>query len=228
MIVRHIILSAGKRANVTNRSITNTAQFYTIFQNNGKFFVEWCKISLVAPEISMTDAVPKLAHAQDKEERNWLPLAMAAAVVLLVAGGAILGLEHRSARGKLGVMPISAPLDPYAGSLALTRLALSESSNLVGGKVTYLDGQISNQGEHTVTAVTVQVLFRDFAHEVAQNESQPLKLIRVREPYIDVEPVSAAPLKPGDVKEFRLIFDSVKPDWDGAFPEIRILHVVSK
>jgi hypothetical protein len=91
--------------------------------------------------------------------------------------------------------------------------------------VTYLDGHISNQGARTVTAVTVQVLFRDFAHEVAQNETLPLKLIRTREPYIDVEPVSAAPLKPGAEADFRLIFDSVKPDWDGAYPEIRILQV---
>jgi hypothetical protein len=105
---------------------------------------------------------------------------------------------------------------------------MSESSNLAGGKVTYLDGQIANRGSRTVTGVTVQVLFRDFAHEVAQNESQPLKLIRTREPYIDVEPLSAAPLRPGDERDFRLIFDAVSPDWDGAYPEIRILHVETK
>ena len=45
---------------------------------------------------------------------------------------------------------------------------------------------------------------------------QPLKLIRTREPYIDLEPVSAAPLKPGDVEDFRLIFDAVSPDWNSA------------
>ena len=50
----------------------------------------------------------------------------------------------------------------------------------------------------------------------------------MREPYIDVEPVSAAPLRPGAEADFRLIFDSVSPDWDGAYPEIRILHVESK
>ena len=89
---------------------------------------------------------------------------------------AILILEHGSARGKVqtAIMPISAPLDPYAASLSLTSLAMSESANLAGGKVTYLDGHIANQGARTVTGVTVQVLFRDFAHEVAQNETQPL------------------------------------------------------
>lgn len=173
---------------------------------------------------------PQLVHSQEKEERNWLPLAVAAAIVLTIAALTILFLE----RGRLGgksaatVTPISAPLDPYAGNLALTRLAMSESANLAGGKVTYLDGSIANQGGRTVTGVAVQVLFRDYAHEVTQNETQPLKLIRMREPYIDVEPVSAAPLKPGEERDFRLIFDGVKPDWDGAYPEIRILHVESR
>jgi len=105
---------------------------------------------------------------------------------------------------------------------------MSESGNLAGGKVTYIDGHIANKGGRIVTGVTVQVLFRDFAHEVAQNETQSLKLIRMREPYIDIEPVSAAPLKPGGEQDFRLIFDAVSPDWDGAYPEVRVVHVETK
>ncbi len=69
------------------------------------------------------------------------------------------------------------------------------------------------------------MLFRNSAQEVAQNETQPMKVIRMRDPYVDVEPVSAAPLKPGDERDFRLIFDHVTPDWDGAYPQLRILHV---
>lgn len=171
---------------------------------------------------------PQLVPRREKEERNWLPLVVAAALVLSVAAGLTLTLEFGRSRGKTTVMPITAPLDPYAGSLSLTRMAMSESGNLAGGKVTYLDGHIANHGARTVTAVTVQALFRNDAHEVAQNETLPLKLIRVREPYIDVEPVSAAPLQPGGEQDFRLIFDSVSPDWDGAYPEIRILHVESR
>ncbi len=64
--------------------------------------------------------------------------------------------------------------------------------------------------------------------EVAQNETQPLNIIRTRQPYVDVEPVSASPLKPGDSADFRLVFDTVAQDWDGAFPEIRVVHVDSR
>ncbi len=163
----------------------------------------------------------------EKQERNWLPLVVAGAVVLVVGTIAILSLNGGGS-GKSATLPINAPLDPYAANLTVSGLAMSESGNLAGGKVTYIDGHIANHGARTVTAVTLQVLFQDFAHEVTQNEPQSLKLIRVREPYIDVEPVSAAPLKPGDEHEFRLIFDSVKPDWDGAYPELRIVHVETK
>ena len=126
------------------------------------------------------------------------------------------------------VTPISAAMDPYAGNLTISNLAMSESSNLAGGKVTYLDGRIANNGNRTVTGITVQVLFRDPAHEVVQNETQPLKIIRTREPYVDVEALSAAPLKPDESEDFRLIFDTVARDWDGVFPAIRIIHVETK
>ncbi len=153
-------------------------------------------------------------------------MVIAAAVVLVVAVIAVVALER--AKPKATVTPISAAPDAYAASLPVTGLAMSESSNLAGGKVTYLDGHIANSGARTVTGITVQVLFRTFAHEVAQNETQPLKLIRMRQPYVDLESVSAAPLAPGAAADFRLIFDAVNPDWDGAYPEIRVMHVETK
>src|SRR5690349_13545425 len=109
-------------------------------------------------------------------ERNWTPLLIAAGVVIVVAAVVVLSLErgHKPPT----VTPVSAAPDPYAVSLPISGLKLSESANLAGGKVTYVDGHITNTGARTVTGITVQVLFRDPAHEVTQNETQPLKLIR--------------------------------------------------
>jgi hypothetical protein len=169
---------------------------------------------------------PQLIRPAEAPERNWLSIAVAAGIVLVVVAGLVLYFEH----GKKAptVTPVSSATDPYAADILITGLTMSESANLAGGKVTYLDGHIANHGNRTLTGITVQVLFRDVAHEVTQNETQQLKLIRTRDPYIDVEPVSAAPLKPGNGQDFRLIFDSISPDWDGAYPEIRIIHVDGK
>ena len=154
-----------------------------------------------------------------------MPILIAAAVVVAVVIALVL-----LGRGKGGpkAMPVTTPADPYAANLPISNLAMSESANLAGGKVTYLDGHIANKGDRTVTGITVQVLFRNIAHEVAQNETQQLKVIRTREPYIDLQPISAAPLKPGEERDFRQIFDAVTQDWDGAYPEIRIITVGAK
>lgn len=185
----------------------------------GGSVVNGCKISVVSTGL---DLLP----SAETSERKWLPVAIAAALVLVVAAVLVLVFEH--GKNAVVVTPISAAPDAYATSLPISGLRMSESSNLAGGKVTYLDGQIVNQGDRTVAGVTVQVLFRNVANEVAQNETQPIKLIRVREPYVDLEPVSAAPLKPGDAHDFRLIFDAVNPDWNGAYPEVRVIQVEAK
>ncbi len=155
-----------------------------------------------------------------------MPLVIAAAAVLIVAAIVVFMMER--GKGAVTVTPISAAPDPYAASLPITNVVMSESSNLAGGKVTYIDGHITNTGNKTVSGVSAQVLFRNVANEVAQNETQPLKWIRTRDPYVDLEPVSAAPLKPGDGQDFRMIFDAVTPDWNGVYPEIRIVRIDTK
>jgi hypothetical protein len=116
------------------------------------------------------------------------------------------------------------PADAYAASLPLSQLAMSESTNLSGGKLTYLDGHVRNSGDHTVTGATLQVIFQNDEQLAPQIDTVPLTLIRMREPYIDTEPVSAEPLKPGDEREFRLIFETVPPNWNTQMPEVRIIH----
>lgn len=187
----------------------NCGSFVNEHRTNG------CRISLVSTG-------PQLIRPPEAPDRNWLPIIVAAAAV--IAAVVVLLLIGHGRRGS-NVVPPSTAVDPYAPNLRISGLAMSEASNLAGGKVTYLDGHITNVGSRTVTGIDAQILFRNVAREVAQNETQPVKFIRMRNPYIDVESVSAAPLKPGDERDFRLIFDSVTPNWDGAYPEIRIIHV---
>ena len=50
-------------------------------------------------------------------------------------------------------------------------------------------------------------------------------VIRTREPYVDTQPVSAAPLVPGAEREFRLIFENINSNWNQAEPEIHVVGV---
>jgi len=161
--------------------------------------------------------------AEELEERGGFPLAAwgVAALIVVVIVGALVSYGWKK--------PVPAPstllpADAYAASLPLTQFAMSESANLSGGKQTYLDGHIGNSGDRTVTAVTVQVVFRNDEDLAPQIDTLPLTLIRVKEPYIDIEPVSAAPLKPGDDREFRLTFETVPENWNLQMPEVRVIH----
>jgi hypothetical protein len=160
------------------------------------------------------------------EKRSWLPWIVAGAIILVAVALLVALGGHPSAPVAAG--PGLAPLDPYAANLAIGDVHMSEASNFAGGKMTYIDGKIANHGAGTLNSITVQVAFRNDLKEIAQKETMPLSLIRTHEPYVDTEPVSAAPLKPGDEREFRLIFDSVAADWNQQYPEIRVVQTAPK
>ena len=121
-----------------------------------------------------------------------------------------------------------APADPYAASLTISGLQMSEANTFSGAKVTYIDGQIANTGNRTLTAITVQVGFHSDVGQYALRLAMPLSLIRTREPYVDIQPVSSAPIEPGQKRDFRLIFDTVPPDWNQQYPEVRVISVRGK
>ena len=158
------------------------------------------------------------------ETRSPLPWIIAGVVILVALGILLLAGRHPAAPASPGGAGLAQP-DPYASSLLLTGIKMSESGNLSGGKLTYLDGQITNKGGRTVRGITVQVAFRSGPGLLAQKETMALNLVRMTDPYVDTEPVSADPIKPGDTRPFRLIFEHVSPDWDGQYPEVRIIQV---
>lgn len=149
---------------------------------------------------------------------------VAGLVVLIVLTGLILGGRRKGPAAANTVQPDAA----YAANLPLSQLAMSESTSLSGGKSTFIDGNVTNTGGQTVTGITVQVLFRNDEGMPPQVETLPLALIRTREPYVDTQPVSAAPLKPGDTREFRLIFETIPNNWNVQMPDIHVIRVSAK
>ena len=164
-----------------------------------------------------------LFSARDGSDERKFPrtaLFLAAGVVALVLAGLLFfGSRHRVVGNQ------SLPNDAYAVHLPLGGLAMSESTSLSGGKSTYLDGTITNDGPATVTGVTVQVFFRNDENLPPHLETLPLSLIRTREPYVDTQPVAYAPIRPGASRPFRLIFESIPKNWNTQMPEVHIVHV---
>ena len=172
------------------------------------------------------DATPSL-FTPKKPESAGIPAAawgVAGLVVLVIL--AVLLITGRSKSS--GAANTILPPDPYAATLPLSALAMSESANISGGKYTYIDGHVHNTGSQTVSAITVQVIFRNEEQMPPQIETIPLQLIRTHDPYIDTQPVSASPLKPGDDREFRLTFETIPGNWNYQMPEVHVTHVTTK
>ena len=144
-----------------------------------------------------------------------------AAAAILIGIMVALGVAtHRQQANPNAVQP----LDPYAGRLTLSGITLSEATSGTGGKITYVDGTVSNTGERTVTGATVQVSFARTDGSGPIRYLVPVQLIRTHEPYVDTQPISAAPIPPGQQREFRLIFESIPDTWNVQSPEIRLVH----
>jgi hypothetical protein len=165
--------------------------------------------------------------ASKPPEGGGVPVAawgVAGLVVLVVLLGLVFATRHKSQASPNTIQPLAT----YAAELPLSQLAMSESTSLSGGKSTFIDGHIQNAGGQTVSGVTVQVIFRNDEAMPPQVETLPLSVVRMQEPYIDTQPISAAPLKPGEERDFRLIFETIPANWNTQMPEIHIISVDTK
>ena len=162
---------------------------------------------------------PDPLFQEPREERNFptAAVAIAAIVVVIAVVGLLIVGRHRTPAGSAA----------YAASLELTNLQVSQSESLSGGRSTYLDGHIMNRGGQTVTGVMVQAAFAADGGQ-PQVLTAPVAMIRARQPYVDTEPLTEAPLAPGAQADFRLIFEGVSDSWDQKMPSLQISEVSTR
>lgn len=143
----------------------------------------------------------------------------AVAVIVLIAVFVVVGRHGKSGAGQANAA--------YASSLEISNIQVSQSQSLSGGRSTYLDGHIANRGNQTVTGITLQATFATDSGQ-PQVLTAPVAVIRTREPYVDTQPLSMAPLPPGGQADFRLIFEGVTDAWDQKPPTLAALQVSTR
>jgi len=168
--------------------------------------------------------------AEEKSSGPWLGLGIGFVLIVIVIGFLI--YSSRTSPNRAAVQPsvsgAAAKADPYASKLPIINVTLSAADNMLGGTATYVEGNVTNTGDKTVTGATVEVTFRNSLNEVVQRENEPLWIVLSREPAIDIGTLSSAPLKPGTQAEFRLSFERISADWNHQQPELRITVVTTR
>jgi hypothetical protein len=116
----------------------------------------------------------------------------------------------------------------YAAQLALADLKLSQAQNFIGSNVTYLDGTVTNNGDKTVNAATVEVIFQNSLNEVVQDETQPLRILDRGGAYPQAVDLAIKPVAPHQSREFRLTFEHISADWNQQLPTEKVVDVTTR
>jgi hypothetical protein len=154
------------------------------------------------------------AHDERKEKRNWTPLIVGFALMLVVVAAIfILG------RSKPEVVKTA---DPYASNLVVEQTKLSQADNFVGATVTYIDLTVRNNGPRTVVGGTVRAVFRDTLGQAVQTETLPLRALI---PHVlggepEAGDLALAPLGPGQTRVVRLTVEHISSEWNQTQPEL--------
>ena len=156
------------------------------------------------------------------EERDLSRLIIMAAVAVVLGGAVLVAILLREPPKK-----VAAP-SPYIAQLKLSNFKMSAEENFIGATVSYIDGDITNTGDKTVTRVMVQVNFEDSIGQLAQREDLPLRIIRTNGAYLEPVDLATAPLAPGQTEPYRLTFDSISAQWNHQYPDITITAVTTK
>jgi Protein of unknown function (DUF2393) len=163
---------------------------------------------------------PNANPTSEAAESNFRPILIGIVIVAVVVG--ILLLVFRAERKP----PVEPPA--YAASLKFSDLKASAAQNFVGATVNYIDGTITNNGNQTVIHAVVDVTFKDDMGQTAQREETPIHVLRTGGPYDEAVDLNFSPLLPGQSKPFRLTFENISAQWNHAYPDLQVTHVVTK
>ncbi|MDE3171112.1 MAG: DUF2393 family protein [Acidobacteriota bacterium] len=151
-----------------------------------------------------------------QEEPSRFPAAFVVGVVVVSAIVAISLFVTRSSHparpGQVPQLPFASEAQNYAGNIHFQSLALSESSNMLNEKFTYLDGVISNDGSRTIQAMEIRVEFHDPFNQMILRETHRV--------------IADQPLGPGKQLNFEITFEHVPAEWNQQYPTIRVTGLV--
>ncbi len=151
----------------------------------------------------------------EKPRPLWPFLLIAAAVVVLLLG--LFAWFGRQPAGKGPAetrLPFGASELAYAANVKFEHLKVSRFANMLNQVVTYLSGDVVNQGNRTIANLEVTVEFRNVRNQVVLRDT----LTALGSP--------PAPVAPGGRSAFQLGFEGIPDDWDMQVPGIQVTGLV--
>ena len=155
-----------------------------------------------------------MGSAPEQRDSSSRPVILGIGLIVVLVGFAVFFLRPHPKPPK--------PPNPYISNIKLADLKMGEAQNFVGAKLTYLTGRVTNSGDKTAVEIFLHVVFKDSMGQVAQAEDAPVYVVESTGPYPDAVKLSNSPLGPGQSKQFRLTFEHISGEWNGAYPDVTV------
>jgi hypothetical protein len=141
-----------------------------------------------------------------------VPLFVTAVIVVLALIAA--GVYFAAAPGKTESQVSASPeAKAYLPNLQLSDVSLKATENFMKQQVVEIEGRIANNGPRPLESVEVYCLFSGIDGREVHRERVP------------IVPAKGMSLKPGEVRTFRLAFDSLPDTWNQALPRMAIAQI---
>lgn len=154
----------------------------------------------------------------DQEDKGRFPAAFVVGLVIVSLVVLVIVFAthstHPTRPGHEPSLPFGAAEQAYAPNIHFQNLELSESSNLLNQKFTYVNGIIANTGSRAIRALEIKVEFHDQFNQVILRETHR------------VISASDKPLAAGQQREFNLTLDGVPVEWNRQNPTIQVNSLV--
>lgn len=130
-------------------------------------------------------------------------------MVILIAGALYLNRPVAKAPEPAA----SAEAKAYVANLELSNVTMKASENFMRQQVVEIQGNIANRGPRALRSIDIYCLFSGVDGREIHRERVPIVQSK------------GAPLKPGEVRGFRLPFDTLPDGWNQALPKMVIAQI---
>jgi hypothetical protein len=148
-------------------------------------------------------------------EQQSIPVAaLVVALAVILGAGFFLYLDRASHRPPPPPAPLTAEAKAYVRNLQLVDVEMQKHESYMKQAVVEITGKIGNNGSRNLRVVEINCVFYDPYGQLVLRERVPIVSRKI------------GGLAPGEIKDFRLAFDSIPDSWNQALPQLVIAQIV--
>lgn len=155
-----------------------------------------------------------MANKDDKAQKSSVPVSLIVIVAVVAVGaGIFFFLERASRQPPPAPPPLTGDAKAYVRNLRLLDVEMKAHESYLKQSVVEIVGKIGNEGDRILDVVEINCVFYDAYGQVVLRERVPIVTRKMGK------------LAPGEIKNFRLAFDSVPESWNQAMPSLVIARI---